>query len=323
MMEFMSIVDRFPGVNILVAGDVMLDRYWWGDVTRISPEAPVPVVKLKGDSTSPGGAANVAANVSGLGSRSVLFGAVGSDAEADELDCALKGVGIDPTHLERLPGRSTIVKTRIVAHSQQVVRIDREEILTMTPEEEARIIAAIEAAIPDIDIILISDYGKGFLTDAVLRILIDSGNTHNKPVLVDPKGKKFRKYAGATLLTPNQREAAESCALHDDMPNLVNIAGNLLISEIGLENVLITQGERGMTLFRPDRDPVHIPATAQETYDVTGAGDTVIATIGVAHGAGADMLEAARIANIAAGMVVQQVGTTAITREHLAEAIGG
>lgn len=322
-MKQMSILDRFADVNVLVAGDVMLDRYWWGDVSRISPEAPVPVVRLKGDSTAPGGAANVAANIAGLGSRAVLLGAVGSDAEADELGNALGSIGIDSTHLLKLRGRSTIVKTRIVAHSQQVVRIDREDILILTPEEEATIISAIEAAVPDVDIILISDYGKGFLSDKVLRHIIDSGSRHNKPVLVDPKGKQFGKYAGATLLTPNQREASEACSLHEELPDLVCVAGNLLLSEIGLENVLITQGERGMTLFQRTLDPVHIPAAALETYDVTGAGDTVIATICVAYGAGANMLEAARIANIAAGLVVQQIGTTAITREHLAEALNG
>lgn len=317
MMDLKS----FSKIKVLVAGDVMLDRYWWGDVNRISPEAPVPVVRLKGDSTAPGGAANVAANIVGLGATPVLIGAVGDDAEAAELRASLQANGIDPSNLFEVPGKTTIVKTRIIAHGQQVVRIDREQHFNLTDDQEGEVIRRIDGLLPEISAVLISDYGKGLLTERLISYLIAAARNTGYPVLVDPKGKNYRKYAGATLLTPNQREAAEACGLNEEMVEMIDAAGRMMLEEFGVENALITQGERGMTLFQKDEDPHHIPVAALETYDVTGAGDTVIATICVAHAAGAELLEAAKIANIAAGHVVGQVGTTAITLETLAEAL--
>lgn len=314
-------LDNFRKVSVLIAGDVMLDRYWWGDVSRISPEAPVPVVRLRKDRYSPGGAANVAANIAGLGATPILFGAIGDDPEASLLIESLEKNGIEPTHLFGLQGRTTIVKTRIVAHSQHVVRVDREEFVELSADEASAIEQKMLPLIEKVDAVMVSDYGKGFLSDALLSLLIDNARKLGKPVFVDPKGKDYRKYAGATLLTPNQREAAEACGLNEETVNLVGVAGKKLLDQAGIDNVLITQGSHGMTLFQDGLEPIHVPSTEVETYDVTGAGDTVLATLGVAYASGYDMAESAQIANAAAGIVVQQIGTSSITLERLREAI--
>ena len=314
----MTILDEIAKTRVLIVGDVMLDRYWWGDVTRISPEAPVPVVRLTGNTAAPGGAANVAANLAGLGATPVLVGAVGNDPEANELREALNKIGVEPGYLVG-SDRGTIVKTRIVAHSQHVVRVDREDVPAGDTVDSSAVLSAIDSLLSQVNGIVISDYGKGFLTDEVLRFVIERGGEIGKPVFVDPKGRDYGKYRGATLITPNRREAAEACRLSEELPDLIEKAGRILLEETGVENALITQGERGMTLFRADGGATHIEAHAVETYDVTGAGDTVIATIAAAHSAGASLEEAARLANRAAGLVVQQVGTTAITAADVTE----
>ncbi|HSI87855.1 MAG TPA: D-glycero-beta-D-manno-heptose-7-phosphate kinase [Pyrinomonadaceae bacterium] len=313
----MNILEQISGTRVLVVGDIMLDRYWWGDVTRISPEAPVPVVRLRGSTVAPGGAANVAANVAGLGATPILVGAVGKDPEADELRESLGSIGVEHSAIVALADRSTIVKTRIVAHGQHVVRVDREDSPKFDAADDPHVIKALKAQLSSVQGIILSDYGKGFLSDAVINYLIGHGSSYGIPVFVDPKGKDYKKYRGATMITPNRREAAEACRLSEDLPDLVQIAGRMLLEDIGVGNALITEGEHGMTLFAPGQDPFHIDAHAVETYDVTGAGDTVIATIGTAHAAGATLADAAELANRAAGIVVQQVGTTAIKSGEL------
>ena len=313
----MNILEQISGTRVLVVGDIMLDRYWWGDVTRISPEAPVPVVRLRGSTVAPGGAANVAANVAGLGATPLLVGAVGEDAEANELRSSLDSIKVEHSSILPISARSTIVKTRIVAHGQHVVRVDREDAPVLDDSADPLVIAAIEKLVSDVKGIILSDYGKGFLSEAVIKYLIDHGIASGIPVYVDPKGKNYQKYRGATLITPNRHEAAEACRLADDTPDMVNIAGRMLLEDIGVQNALITEGEHGMTLFALGNAPLHIDAHAVETYDVTGAGDTVIATIGTAHAAGATLADAAELANRAAGIVVQQVGTTAISSADL------
>jgi rfaE bifunctional protein kinase chain/domain len=312
---------NFNNFRILIVGDVMLDRYWWGDVNRISPEAPVPIVRLQGSTVAPGGAANVAANVAGLGAVPILLGAIGSDDESRELERALGSLGIDPNYLIRLNGRPTIVKTRIVAHGQQVVRVDQEERLLLTPKEEEIILEAVNAVIESVNLVVISDYGKGFLSNSVLREIISRSKELGKNVLVDPKGRDYEKYRDSTLITPNRREAAQASGIDEEFEGLIDAAGPSLQNRHGLNNVLITQGENGMTLFTADEDRFHIPAASVETYDVTGAGDTVIATLAVAIAAGLGLKESAVIANAAAGEVVQHVGTTSITREMLQTAL--
>lgn len=308
----MKLPENFSDVCVLIAGDLMLDRYWWGDVNRISPEAPVPVVRLRGDSYAPGGAANVAANVAGLGASPILHGSVGNDPDAEILLEALKSRGISTDSIFRQKNVPTIVKTRIIAHNQQVVRVDRENRITHSEPDSIEMMERIDQTISEADAVIISDYGKGFLSDQLLSHLILKTREHDKPILVDPKGKDFQKYRGATLITPNRREAAEACGLSEDLPDLVDRAGKQLLAETGIENVLITRGEQGMSLFAKKGETFHIPAAAIETYDVTGAGDTVIATLAVACGSGFDLKDAAMFANIAAGIVVQQLGTTSI-----------
>ena len=317
----MSILDNFANVKVLVVGDIMLDRYWWGSVKRISPEAPVPVVELQKSTFAPGGAANVAANIAGLGATTHLVGVIGTDHDADTLVDLLGKMDVSTASLIRVADRPTSVKTRVIAHSQQVVRVDQETTDEFSDDDHENIWKRIEAVLPDIDAVVVSDYAKGLLSPSLLWRLIDTAGSQGKMVLVDPKGKNYSRYAGVSLITPNRREAAEACNLNEDMPDLVSVAGNHLLNELDLAMVLVTQGEDGMTLFQKDKDPFHLSTAAKEIYDVTGAGDTVIASLGVAFGAGLDFVEAARLANLAAGLVVEQVGTTAITRQMLATVI--
>lgn len=316
----MKILDNFADVKVLVVGDVMLDRYWWGRVGRISPEAPVPVVSLERTSLIAGGAANVAANVAGLGAKPFLFGITGKDEGAKLLPEVLQKSNISAFELFPIKDRKTTVKTRIVAHNQQVVRLDQETSTPLNSRETASLLKKIEAAFDLIDVVILSDYAKGFLTDELIKRLISQGKKNGKIVLIDPKGKDYSKYSGATILTPNQREAADACGLEDNCSNLVELTGEMLLERLGLKALLITQGEKGMTLLQKGKSSSYLPATARKVYDVTGAGDTAIATMAVALGSGMDFLQAAEIANTAAGLVVEKIGTTPITREMLESA---
>ena len=313
-----DIVASFAAVKVLIVGDLMLDQYWWGTVDRISPEAPVPVVKLDQVTLAAGGAANVAANVSGLGAEPLLIGMIGKDGDSQLLIDHLASRNISADHLARSE-RPTSIKTRIVAHSQHVVRVDRESSSHLTGDEESAVTDSIERAITQADIVVLSDYAKGTLTDRVLRSTIDSAAKSGIPVLVDPKGRDFAKYRGASILTPNRREALEACRMDGIEPNAIAIAGSRLIYDLGLESLVITEGERGMTLFEKDKTPVNLKAAAHEIYDVTGAGDTVIACLAVAIAAGMSRLDAVDLANTAAGIVVEQVGTTAISIDVLVD----
>jgi D-beta-D-heptose 7-phosphate kinase/D-beta-D-heptose 1-phosphate adenosyltransferase len=316
----MQILEKFSKLNILVIGDVILDRYWWGDVSRISPEAPVPVVRLKNTSLAAGGAANVAANIAGLGATPILVGIVGDDDGAQQFPGVLAASNVSPDHLVRDSARPTTVKTRVIAHSQQVVRVDQEHADGISEATEEAIVEKLRFEISRADAIAVSDYAKGMLTNRVLTELFRIAGESGKPVLVDPKGKDYLKYKGAALLTPNRREAAEACNF-EDQGDVVNRAGAKLMSDLGLEALLVTEGEEGMTLFRKSQPSIRMAAEARQVYDVTGAGDTVIATFAVAIGAGADVETAARLANVAAGLVVEQVGTTAVTLPALEAAL--
>ena len=313
---------NFKNARLLIVGDVMLDRYWWGSVSRISPEAPVPIVKLERETHKPGGAANVAANAVALGAKVGLVGMVGSDRDAGSLDEALGAFDLHQKVMIPSESRRTIVKTRIVAHGQHVARLDNEDVGDLTDSEADALLSQIRRVVSDHDLVIISDYGKGLITDAVAREVIDMARASHVPVLADPKGKHFEKYAGATVLTPNRREAAEACKIEESDPHLVAKAGDQLLGDLSLDNVLITESENGMTLFQRDHASVHFDAAAQEVFDVTGAGDTVIACLGVAVSAGFSMVEAARLANLAAGLSVQHIGTVAVNFNDLENDIG-
>lgn len=299
----------------------MIDRYWWGSVERISPEAPVPVVKVEKTNMVAGGAANVAANVAGLGAKVSLAGAIGTDAEGKEIKKILKQNRISSEFVLQTKNRPTTMKTRVVAHSQHVVRIDQEKIEGLSQKDKNNFVRLITPEVSKFDVILISDYAKGFLSQDILHLIINECERCRIPVVIDPKGKDFTKYGGATILTPNKKEALESAGIVEEVSDLseesVKKAGMTLLEKSNLKSLLITLGEEGMTLFQAGKDPVKFRALARQVYDVTGAGDTVIATLGTAIGAGADLQAACRIANTAAGFVVEEVGTTIITQEKL------
>ena len=294
----------------------MLDRYWWGSVSRISPEAPVPVVALEKTSHAAGGAANVAANIAGLGAIPYLVGITGNDAEAMLLDEKLSETGISNKILSAYNDRFTTVKTRIVAHSQQVVRIDQETVSPIDDVQADSIFESIAPLFEEIDTVVISDYAKGFLTPGLLARLIKLAAETGKIFLVDPKGNDYTKYTGATFLTPNNREAYTACGVENFSDAPLETVGKTLVEKLGLKGLLITQGEHGMTVFENGKIS-QLAASARNVYDVTGAGDTVIASLAVAVAAGSSLAEAAEFANVAAGLVVEQVGTTAITKEML------
>ena len=313
-----DILNDISSARVLVIGDVMLDRYWWGSVDRISPEAPVPIVRLEQMSLVAGGAANVAANLAGLGATPYLVGVKGTDPEGDMLDLALIEAGITNNFVAAVPDRKTTIKTRIVAHSQHVVRIDQETTEPISRIAAESLLTTIEGLLPEIDVILVSDYAKGAVSDDLLDGLagLDLGS---KPVIVDPKGRDFSRYKCATIVTPNKREAAEACGIDPALDDVANVAGRMLMQQFDLQALMVTEGEHGMTLFERDGRVTHLDALAHQVFDVTGAGDTVIATLSAAVAAGADLNRAARLANAAAGIVVGNIGTTVIRRDELAD----
>ena len=304
----------------MVIGDVMLDHYLWGNVNRISPEAPVPIVQINKTSLVLGGAANVAANIAGLGATPYLAGITGEDEEALMLANVLKKKNISSSYLVALENRRTTIKTRIVAHNQHVVRFDQETINPILENEADLFYSKFEDVIEKASIIIISDYAKGLLTDILTKRLIKLCLSQNKIIIVDPKGKNFVKYKGATVLTPNRKEAIEACYLNDEL-GAADKAGKILLDNLNLKAILVTKGERGMMLLEDNSEINHLEALARNVYDVTGAGDTVIASFAVALAAGANYIEAAKIANLSAGLVVEQIGTTAVTSDMLDFAI--
>lgn len=315
--------DKFENVKILVIGDVMLDRYFWGSVTRISPEAPVPVVKLEKVTAAVGGAANVAANAAGLGAEVHMLGVVGKDEEnSAQLIGKLREKNVLTGGLICSAHRPTTTKTRIIAHQQQIVRLDEENTEDLSAADETALLRAFDNLIEKVDVVVISDYAKGTLTTKILKNCIAAARNSAKPILVDPKGFDYGKYNGASLLTPNRSEAQGASGQNIGSEETLENAGRKLLDELQIDALLITLGEDGMRLFaRGKKDSVQIDSMARQVYDVTGAGDTVVATLAVALGAGANLETAARLANTAAGLVVQEVGTTTITLSALQNAL--
>ncbi|UCV24230.1 D-glycero-beta-D-manno-heptose-7-phosphate kinase [Ferribacterium limneticum] len=308
-----SMLEKISQVRLLVVGDVMLDRYWFGEVSRISPEAPVPVVKVQRMEERLGGAANVARNAASLGAVSALLSVVGDDEAGRTLGRLLEEGQIDANlHVDR--EIDTTVKLRVIGRQQQLLRIDFET----TPSHEVlqAKLADFETRVVQSDVVVLSDYGKGGLTHIAEMIRI--ARAHDKPVLVDPKGDEWGKYAGATVITPNRSELKEVVGRWSSDDELAAKARKLR-GELGLEALLVTRSEEGMTLFADETH--HQPALAREVFDVSGAGDTVIATLAVMIAAGADWAEAIRVANIAAGIVVGKLGTAVVSREELAAAL--
>jgi len=297
-------------VRILVVGDVMLDRYWFGDVSRISPEAPVPIVRIEKREARLGGAANVARNASALGARAGLLGVVGADEAGDEVEQLLQGGGIQ-SYLKRDAAISTIIKLRVIGRQQQMLRIDFEEAPSDTVLRDK--LLQFKALLADYDVIVLSDYAKGSLVN--VADMIASARAAGKVVMVDPKGDDFSRYAGATVLTPNKSEMRRIVGSWSSEEQLTAKAQQLR-AELKLDALLLTRSEEGMTLYTAD-GLFHMPADAREVFDVSGAGDTVIATMAAMLGAGAGWNEAVQTANRAGGIVVGKLGTATVTREEL------
>lgn len=312
-----TVVEKFSGRRIVVLGDLMLDEFIFGRVRRISPEAPVPVVEVSRQTLALGGAGNVVSNLVALGSTAVPLGVVGGDADADRLRAAFAKIGVATAGLIADASRPTTLKTRIIAHNQQVVRADRESRAAATEDIEERIIEAFARAIETADAVVVSDYGKGLLTPRVLARTLTAARERDLIVCLDPKLRSFAGYQPVTVITPNHQEAGEAAGLEiGDEASLLE-AGRRILDSVDCRAALVTRGEEGMTLFTRDGTVTHIPAAAREVYDVTGAGDTVIAALTLALSAGASLVEAAIVANHAAGVVVGKLGTATVTREEL------
>ncbi|MBI3252961.1 MAG: D-glycero-beta-D-manno-heptose-7-phosphate kinase [Candidatus Omnitrophica bacterium] len=316
-----SVVSRFSQAKVLVVGDLILDEFIWGKVSRISPEAPVPVVWVDSENFMPGGASNVANNIRSLGGEVFLAGVVGDDTRGQALRDLLKqkGVNCDGVFVDKK--RPTTQKTRVIAHHQQVVRIDREELEPVSDEALDHILGFIRGKMKEIDALIIEDYGKGVVVPRLVREIVRLAKAHKKVITVDPKETHFSYYKGVTTITPNHHEAASAVgfAIQDDFT--LEKAGKKLLDKLKAETVLITLGENGMCLFRQGKAPEKIPTVAQEVFDVSGAGDTVIGAYTLARASKASPPEAAHISNCAAGIVVGKVGVAVTTQEELLKRI--
>jgi len=321
-----KILSRFPRQHILVVGDVMLDQFLWGKVSRISPEAPVPVVEITRESFFPGGAANVARNLRALDSSVSLLGVLGDDDAGVELRGLLDQQGVDTHGLIVDPNRPTTVKTRIVAHHQQMVRFDREKCLGLSSALERKVVEYFESRLKSVSTVIFEDYAKGVLSQKLLNILQRRAQQARKITAADPNSRQRLRYSGLTVVTPNRSEAFAAAGVPYAEPEAEVLrdeallrVGQKLLRTWKPRNLLITLGEHGVCLFRPGKKPHHIPTVAQEVFDVSGAGDTVIATLVLALAAGADPIEAAEISNHAAGVVVGKVGTATCSAAELVE----
>jgi D-glycero-beta-D-manno-heptose-7-phosphate kinase len=325
MNSMLNVVDRFRDKKILVLGDVMLDKYIWGDVTRISPEAPVQIVSVTKESYAPGGAANVANNIASLGAQAFMVGVVGDDSTRDRLIKELLKRNIDVSGLITDQTKRTTRKVRVFGRNQQLLRFDYEKKGDVEPVTEESIFEFVFKKIDEIDAIAVSDYAKGTITKHLMDKLIEICNKKNKIIIVDPKPKHRALYKNCTLITPNLKEACEMARLSEDDSaatdddDVENI-GKKLLKDLDC-NVLITKGERGMSLFEKDGREQHIPTFAKEVYDIVGAGDTVVAGVILALVSGASFEDAAIIANYAAGIKVGKVGTSTVSAEELKKSI--
>ncbi|SMP38426.1 rfaE bifunctional protein, domain I [Desulfonatronum zhilinae] len=325
--DLLANIDRLAGNTVVIVGDVMLDEYIFGAVERISPEAPVPVVRIESEEYRLGGAGNVAKNITALGGQAQLFGFLGSDGSGERMREMFREHGIQDKCIQECQ-RPTTRKTRIIAQQQQIVRVDRESVCLPSTEGLDDLLHGVDEALEKSRVLIVSDYGKGLVSGPVMDRLrtIRESMAHKPLIIVDPKPKNYPVYRGVDLLTPNTREAGvESLVRHDgaggDSLDDVFAAGKRLMRELESRELLITLGAKGMLLFRSPSQAVHIPTAARKVYDVTGAGDTVIAVLGLALAAGLKSLEACLLANYAAGVVVGQIGATAVLPEQLREAV--
>ncbi len=310
-------VQQFQEKKILVLGDVMLDRFVWGSVSRISPEAPVPVVEIRKETSCLGGAANVAANISRMGARPFPGGVIGNDADGEILCAAFRDLGASVGGILVDKGRATCVKTRIIAHHQQVCRTDREDRSPLAWRMQQKLVEWFRSHLDSVDAVVISDYAKGLISSPLLRKVLPMARAVKRIVCVDPKLRDLGAYMPATVITPNQAEAEQASGIKIRDDKTLARAGRKIMADTGVGHLLLTRGELGMALFEADANVIQIPTLAREVFDVTGAGDTVISTLSLALASGLSMLEAAILSNIAAGIVVGKLGTAFVTPEEL------
>ncbi|MFQ5481698.1 MAG: D-glycero-beta-D-manno-heptose-7-phosphate kinase, partial [Nitrospinaceae bacterium] len=312
-----SLFDPKRRLRILVVGDLILDEYIWGSVQRISPEAPVPILESKAEDLTLGGAANVANNLVALGCEVHLVGGLGQDEKGDRLLEGIRRRGIHTEGIRRFVHRPTTSKIRVIANNQQMLRIDKEDNRPITEENEKKFIQYINRTLPKMDGVICSDYQKGILTEKVVNTILQRATNSKRLVVVDPKGTDYTKYAGATVITPNQTEVERVAPIKIATTEDLERAAEYLINLTKAEAILITRGKEGMVLYRKNEAPLTISTTAREVYDVTGAGDTAVSVLGVGLFGGLPMEEAASLANHAAGIVVGKIGTAVVTREEI------
>lgn len=314
-------INKFSRTRILVIGDIILDEYIWGDVSRISPEAPVPVVNIMDETRRLGGAANVLNNIISLGGKAVLCGVAGDDESGKYLSKQIVNLGVTPEGVIIDQSRCTSVKTRVIAHNQQVVRFDRENREPVGPDNIKKLIKVIKDNLKIIDAIIIADYGKGVISSKLIRGIKKLISGTDVILSVDPKVENFKYYQGVDIITPNHHEAGSFCRFEiTDEDSLIR-AGNYILDKIKCKSVLITQGKDGMTLFEKGSDPCHIPTVARKVFDVSGAGDTVISALSMGLASGMNKQSAALISNFASGIVVGEVGTSTVSVKDLKTAI--
>jgi D-beta-D-heptose 7-phosphate kinase/D-beta-D-heptose 1-phosphate adenosyltransferase len=314
-------ISKFDRCNILVVGDLMVDEYLWGDVERISPEAPVQVVTIKDEDFSLGGSGNVVSNVVALGAKVSAVGVIGTGTDGQLLLNKLNELGVDIAGIFQDSNRPTTRKTRIIASNQHVLRIDRETKESISEPAFEAIAKYLEDKIPDVDVVLISDYGKGLITEALMARLIAAAQKHKKITIADPKGLDFSKYSGVSLITPNKKEAALASGIEVVDETTLIEAGNKILQRVGIDKLLITCGKDGMVLFDRNKAPYNIRAETRQVYDVSGAGDTVLAVLGLSVASGISFEDGAVLANTSAGIVVGKVGTATVSRQELSSAL--
>ncbi len=309
----------FTQCKILIIGDIMLDKYYFGKVERISPEAPVPIVNIKKEETRLGGASNVAHNIISLGGQVLLYGAIGHDFFGKEIERMARQKNIGTAFVKS--SFPTITKARIIGGKQQIVRLDFEEKMSLLPVDEEEIKQKISESLNQFDILIISDYGKGLISDSLCQFLISEAHANHRPVIIDPKGKNWNKYTGADLITPNVKELSDIVGYAvDNEDEAIEAAALEVIGLYHLTSLLVTRSERGMSLVSP-HESIHIPTHAEEVFDVSGAGDTVIATLSICLADGMEIPKAMQIANVAAGIVVKKIGTATLSCEELKESL--
>jgi len=314
-------ISKFNQCHLLVVGDLMLDEYVWGEVDRISPEAPVQIVAVKNEDYALGGSGNVVNNIAALGAKVTVAGVIGSGSNGQLMLQMFQQIGVDTAGIFQEPDRPTTKKTRVIAANQHVIRIDRETKTSISDTTLEKLADFIENKIPAVDVILISDYGKGLITNTLLARLAATARKHNKIAIADPKGLDFSKYSGVSVLTPNQKEASLASGIEITDESSLTEAGHKIMQIAGIDKLLITCGQDGMVFIRPNKAPYRISAKARQVYDVSGAGDTVLAVLGLAIAAGESYESAMALANAAAGIVVGKVGTATVSELELISAL--